>query len=59
MDILLKENQALALKLVKKLVLAWDPDFVKVTPAEDAAMAQAIREMKSGEYVLHDEINWD
>ena len=57
-DILPEEDQALALELVKKLVLAWDPDFVKATPAEDAAMAQAIKEMKAGEYVLHDEIDW-
>ena len=58
-NILPEEDQALALELVKKLVLAWDPEYVKSTPEEEAAMAQAIRELDAGEYVLHDEINWD
>ena len=58
-DILPNEDQALAFELVKKLVLAWDPDYVKSTPYEDAAMKQAMHEMKNGEYVLHDAINWD
>ena len=58
-DILPDEDQALAFELVRKLVLAWDPDFVKVTPSEDAAIEQALREMENGEYVRHDEINWD
>ena len=48
-----KEFEALADE-----VRAWDPDFTKVTPAEDAAMAKAIREMEAEEYVLYDEIDW-
>jgi len=31
-DMLPEQDQALAFELVKKLVLAWDPDFSKVTP---------------------------
>ena len=58
-DILPEDDQALALAMVEKLVLAWDPDFTKSTPGEDAAMAQAVREMDAGEYVLHSAINWD
>ena len=45
--------------LLEKLVLAWDPDFTKVTPGEDAAITQAMREMDAGEYVPHSAINWD
>ena len=40
-------------------VLAWDPDFTKATPIEDAEMEQAIRELEAGEYVLDGDINWD
>lgn len=58
-DILPESDQALALAMVEKLVLAWDPDFTRVTPSEDAAIAQAIREMDAGEYVPHSAINWD
>ena len=58
-NILPEEDQTLALEIVKKLVLAWDPDYVKCTPEEEATIDQAAREMENGEYVLHDEINWD
>ena len=48
-DILPEDDQELALAMLEKLVLAWDPDFTKVTPSEDAALTQAIREMDAGE----------
>ena len=31
MEILPESDQNLALELVRKLVLAWDPDFTKLT----------------------------
>ena len=40
-DMLPETDQALALELVKKLVLAWDPDFTKLTPAEKAELDKA------------------
>lgn len=58
-DILPDADQALALELVRKLVLAWDPDFTKVTPGEHEAMERAIQELDAGEYVTEDQINWD
>ena len=58
-DMLPETDQALALELVKKLVLAWDPEYTRATPSEDAAMEQAIREMEAGDYVPDNEINWD
>lgn len=51
--------KALALGLVKKLILAWDPDYTKATPSEDAAMEQAIKELDAGDYVPDSAINWD
>ena len=58
-DYLPETDQALALELVKKLVLAWDPDFTKATPAEREAMEKAMAELDAGEYVTDDEIDWD
>ena len=46
-------------ELVKKLVLAWDPDFTRTTPAEAAAMAAAEAELARGEYVRYEDINWE
>lgn len=42
----------------KNLVLAWDPDFTKVTPAERAELEEAKKEIENGETVSHDDINW-
>jgi len=58
-NILPENEQSLAFELVKRLVLAWDPDFTKVTPDEAAAHAEAMEDYKRGEYVKHEEIKWD
>lgn len=58
-DMLPETDQALAFELVKKLVLAWDPDYTKLTPAEKAELDKAAAEMESGEYVADSAINWD
>ena len=58
-DMLPEKGQALAFELVKKLVLAWDPDFTKVTPAEQAEIAQAEAELEAGDYVTDQAVNWE
>ena len=58
-DILPENDQMLAYELIKKLVLAWDPDFTKVTPQEAQALAEAEENFRNGEYVTMDEVNWD
>lgn len=58
-DMLPEKDQALAFELVKKLVLAWDPDFSKVTPAEKAEIDKAAEELEAGDYVTDQVINWD
>lgn len=58
-DMLPETDQTLAFELVKKLVLAWDPDYTRATPSEDAAMQQAVRELEAGDYLTDKDINWD
>ena len=58
-DMLPEKDQALAFELVKKLVLAWDPDFSKVTPAEKAEIDKVAEELEAGDYVTDQAINWD
>lgn len=48
-------EQDLAYEMVKRLVLAWDPDFTKATPAERKHMKEA---EKSG-FVPEDEVDWN
>ena len=59
MDLLPESEQNFALEFIKKLVIAWDPDFTKVTPTERAELERAQREIENGETVSHDAINWD
>ena len=58
-DMLPEKDQALAFELVKKLVLALDPDFSKVTPAEKAEIDKAAAELEAGDYVTDQAVNWD
>ena len=58
-DMLPESDQALAFELVKKLVLAWDPDYTKVTPAEKAQIDSAAAELAVGDYVPESAINWN
>ena len=54
-EILPQQDQRLAYELIKKLVLAWDPDFTKVTPDEAKRIASA---EESG-FIDEKEIDWD
>lgn len=55
MEALPEEDKIFAYEFIKKLVLAWDPDFTKVTDEEAVRISAA---EKSG-YVSADDINWD
>ncbi len=58
-DMLPAEEQRLAFEMLKRIVLAWDPDFTKVTPGEAAALAEAEAEIGRGETVSDDAIDWN
>ena len=55
MDALPESDQEFAYEFIKKLILAWDPDFAKVTPAE----AKEIEEAEKSGFVDSDDIDWD
>ena len=57
-DMLPDSEKLFALEFVKRLVLAWDPDFTKDTPAESAAQAAAMDDYQHGDVVRHEEIDW-
>ena len=58
-EMLPESDQTLAFELVKKLVLAWDPDYTKLTPLEELDLNRAADEMDAGDYVTDDAINWN
>lgn len=49
------QEQSLALEIVKRLVLAWDPDFTKLTPEERRRLEAA----ENGEYLDLESIEWN
>jgi len=55
MDVLPENDKEFAYEFIKKLVLAWDPDFTKVTAEEAARIDEA---EKSG-YIDDDDIDWE
>lgn len=55
LEMLPSQEQDLALELIKRLVLAWDPDYTKLTPEERIRLEAA----ENGEYVNGKDINWD
>ncbi len=58
-DMLPEQDQSLAFEIIKKLVLAWDPDYTKVTPQEAAALQEAEKNFENGDYYTDRDINWD
>lgn len=59
MEILPESDQNFAPEFIKKLVLAWDPDYTKVTPAERKALEEAEMDIAENGTISHDAINWD
>jgi hypothetical protein len=55
MDALPEADKVFAYEFIKKLVLAWDPDFTKVTAEE----AKRIEDEENSGYIDADEIDWD
>ncbi|MCH5192575.1 MAG: hypothetical protein J1F11_01340 [Oscillospiraceae bacterium] len=54
-EMLPEQEQELAFETVKRFVLAWDPDFTKVTPEE----RQRIDEAEASGFIDDEEIDWD
>ena len=55
LDMLPEAEQNLALELIKRIVLAWDPDYTKLTPKEKNELEQAEKSV----YIDSDDIDWD
>ena len=56
LEVLPDSEQGFAVEFLKKLVLAWDPDFTRLTTRERRELEEARAEEET---VSHDAINWD
>ena len=55
MDVLPEADKAFAFEFIKKMVLAWDPDFTKVTKEE----AKRIENAEKSGFISDSEIDWE
>ena len=56
-DMLPEKEQSLAFEVIKRMVLAWDPDYTKLTNDEAQTLNTALDDM--GDTVGHADINWN
>lgn len=56
-EMLPENEQNLTFELVKRIVLAWDSDYTKLTPAERQRLEEAEKDFISGETVGHEDID--
>lgn len=59
LEMLPETEQILANKLIKRLVLAWDSDFTKLTASEKAILKEAKRDLINNDCMFHEDINWN
>ena len=55
MNLLPEADQEFAYQFIKKLLIAWDPDFTKVTPAE----RKKIEDSENSGFVSDSDIDWN
>ena len=58
LEMLPESEQELASQLIKRLVLAWDPDFTKLTPEEQKQLEAAEQRIDNGEYLKDSDVKW-
>ena len=56
LEVLPENERDFVLEVIRKLVIAWDPDYTKLTAAERKELDEAVAD---NERVPHDAINWD
>lgn len=59
LEMLPESEQELVNEFIKRIVLAWDPDYTKLTPTERERLEEAERNIENGEYMDDDQVDWD
>ena len=53
-----EQEQLLAFEFIKRMVLAWDSDFTKLTPVERERLEKADMELANDKILKHNNV-WD
>lgn len=59
LEMLPESEQEFASQFIKRLVLAWDPDFTKLTYEERERLEAVEKRMDNGEYIKDNDIEWN
>ena len=59
LEILPEREQEFASQFIKRLVIAWDPEFAKLSCEERKRLEDAEKRMDNGEYIKDSDIEWD
>lgn len=59
LEMLPESEQEFASQFIKRLVLAWDPEFTKLTCEERESLEAAEKRMDNGEYIKDSDVEWD
>ena len=59
LEMLPPAEQDFACEVVRKLIIAWDADFTKLTPIEAAELKLAHEQAANGEIFDDENIDWD
>lgn len=59
LEMLPESEQEFASQFIKRLVLAWDPEYTKLTSAERKRLEAAEQRIDNGEYVKDTDIDWE
>ena len=57
-DMLPEQEQELAFEFIKRMVLAWDSDFTKLTSLERERILNSNNEYINNEVIDHKQIDW-
>ena len=55
LDMLPEQERNPALEMLKRIVLAWDPDYTRLTPSE----AAELKEAEASGYIDENELDWN
>ncbi|MCC8026103.1 MAG: hypothetical protein LIP16_12510 [Clostridium sp.] len=59
LEVLPEKEQDFAVEFLKRMVIVWEPDYTKVTPAERKALGEAEKDIVEHGTIPHEAINWD
>jgi hypothetical protein len=54
-----QKEQDFACEMLRKIVLAWDPDFTRLTPEETRRLKTGRQQLAAGNYLRDHEVDWD